>query len=108
MYDTISPTMTTLLQRAADSGSEHGVRANGYAGVRAPAHLGRQRPGRPFQDFLDRAVLSPGPYVLTLGGGIIDELAGMPAKWTGSSGFAKRNLAGVGSGLLSDAIGHSE
>jgi len=64
------------------------------------------RTGR-FQDFLDRAILSPGPYVLALGGGIIDEISSMPEEWTGSSGFAKRNLARVGSGLASDAIGHS-
>jgi len=52
-------------------------------------------------------VLSPGPYVLALGGGIIDEMTSMPEEWTGSSGFGKRNLARVGSGFASDAIGHS-
>ena len=59
---------------------------------------GANPPTDRFQDFLDRAVLSPGPYVLALGGGIIDEISGMPEEWTGSSGFAKRNLARVGSG----------
>lgn len=64
------------------------------------------RPDR-FQDFVDRAVLSPGPYILALGGGVLDELSNMPEEWNGESGFAKRNLARVGSGFASDAIGHS-
>ena len=68
---------------------------------------GAKPPTGRFQDFLDRAVLSPGPYVLALGGGVIDEISSMPEEWTGSSGFAKRNLARVGSGFASDAIGHS-
>lgn len=64
------------------------------------------RPDR-FQDFIDRSVLSPGPYILALGGGVLDELSNIPEEWTGGSGFAKRNLARVGAGFASDAIGHS-
>ena len=60
-----------------------------------------------FQDFLHAALLSPEPYVLAFGAAVIDELSTMPEEWTGSSGFGKRNLARVGSGFASDAIGHS-
>jgi hypothetical protein len=38
-------------------------------------------------------VLSPGPYVLALGAGVIDEMLSMPEEWTGSSGFAKRSTS---------------
>ena len=68
---------------------------------------GANPPPDRFQDFVDRAVLSPGPYVLAFGGGAIDEISNMPEEWTGDSGFAKRNLARLGSGFASDAIGHS-
>ena len=68
---------------------------------------GANPPTGRLQDFVDRAVLSPGPYVLALGGGIIDEISNMPEEWTGAGGFGKRNLARVGSGFASDAIGHS-
>ena len=108
MYDTISPTMTTRLLIALLILAPTTV----FAQTAAPASVlqpasGANPPVDRFQDFLDRAVLSPGPYVLALGGGIIDELSGMPEEWTGSSGFAKRNLARVGSGFASDVIGHS-
>ena len=108
MYDTISPTMTTLLLSALLILAPTTV----FAQTAAPASVlqptsGANPPVDRFQDFLDRAVLSPGPYVLALGGGVIDEISGMPEEWTGSSGFAKRNLARVGSGFASDAIGHS-
>ena len=107
MYDTILPTMTTLLLIALLILAPTTV----FAQTEAPASVlqptsGANPPTDRFQDFLDRAVLSPGPYVLALGGGIIDEISGMPEEWTGSSGFAKRNLARVGSGFASDAIGH--
>lgn len=68
---------------------------------------GANPPPDRFQDFVDRAVLSPGPYALAFGGGVIDEIANMPEEWTGGGGFAKRNLARLGSGFASDAIGHS-
>ena len=50
--------------------------------------------------------MSPGPYALALGAGILDEIAGFPEEWTGSKGFSQRVLARVGSGLASDGIGH--
>ena len=68
---------------------------------------GANPPPDRFQDFVDRAVLSPGPYALAFGAGVIDEISNMPEEWTGGSGFAKRNLARLGSGFASDAIGHS-
>jgi hypothetical protein len=64
-------------------------------------------PGNRFQDFLDMAILSPGPYVLALGGGVIDEITGFPEEWTGGKGFGQRTLARVGSGFASDVTGHS-
>lgn len=66
-------------------------------------------PAKPdrFDDFVHAAVLSPGPYALAFGGGVLDQLGHMPKEWTGSGGFAKRTLARVGSGFASDAIGHS-
>ena len=68
---------------------------------------GANPPSDRFQDFIDRAVLSPGPYVLALGGGVIDEISNMPEEWSGGSGFARRGIARLGSGLVSDAVGHS-
>ena len=60
-----------------------------------------------FQDFLDAAVLSPTPYVLSLGGGILDQLGEFPKEWTGGRGFGERYLARQGMSLTSDAVGHS-
>lgn len=71
-----------------------------------PTPVANPPPDR-FRDFVDLAVRSPGPYVLAFGGGVIDEISNMPEEWTGGSGFAKRNLARLGSGFASDAIGHS-
>lgn len=74
-------------------------------GQEAPA--GANPPPDRLHDFVDRAILSPGPYVLALGGAIIDEVSSMPIEWTGPSGFGKRNAARLGSGFASDVIGHS-
>jgi hypothetical protein len=60
-----------------------------------------------FRDFLRAAMLSPTPYVLALGGGILDQFGNMPEEWSGGAGFGKRYLARQGGGLASDAIGHS-
>jgi hypothetical protein len=60
-----------------------------------------------FQDFVNRSILSPGPYLLAVGAGVLDELGNFPEEWEGGSGFAKRNAARVGFGFASDAIGHS-
>ena len=60
-----------------------------------------------FRDFVHVAVMSPTPYVLALGGGILDEMGNMPEEWTGGAGFGKRYLARQGGGFASDAIGHS-
>jgi hypothetical protein len=57
--------------------------------------------------FWQAAIASPGPYLLDLGGGIIDQISGFPKEWTGGKGFGQRTLARVGSGLASDAIGHT-
>ncbi len=84
-----------------------------FAQTAAPASVlqptsGANPPTDRFQDFRRlRRCFRQEPYVLALGAGIIDEISGMPEEWTGSSGFAKRNLARVGSGFASDAIGHS-
>jgi hypothetical protein len=68
---------------------------------------GATLPPSRLDDFLGRAILSPGPYVLAIGGAVIDEMSNMPEEWTGSDGFTKRTGARLGSGLASDAIGHS-
>ena len=60
-----------------------------------------------FHDFVHVAILSPTPYVLALGGGVLDELGKFPEEWTGGKGFGKRYLARRGMGFASDAIGHS-
>jgi hypothetical protein len=60
-----------------------------------------------FRDFVHAAILSPAPLVLAVGGGALDQVSNMPEEWSGASGFAKRNLARLGSGFASDAIGHS-
>jgi hypothetical protein len=60
-----------------------------------------------FRDFMNHAVLSPEPYVLALGAGVIDQMLKMPGEWTGSNQFAKRSGARLGSGFASDVIGHS-
>lgn len=60
-----------------------------------------------FRDFVRVAVLSPPPYLLALGGGMIDQMGNMPEEWEGGHGFGKRYLARQGSGFASDAIGHS-
>jgi hypothetical protein len=70
----------------------------------------QQEPERPdgrLRHFVDAALLSPGPYLLALGGGVIDEAAAFPEEWSGSKGFGQRVVARVGSGLASDAIGHT-
>jgi hypothetical protein len=59
------------------------------------------------RDFVDLAIVSPGPYALALGGGLIDEMSSFPEEWTGGKGFGQRVLARVGSGLASDSIGHA-
>jgi hypothetical protein len=59
------------------------------------------------RDFVELALISPGPYALALGGGIIDEMASFPEEWTGGKGFGQRVFARVGSSWASDAIGHS-
>ncbi len=59
------------------------------------------------RDFVELAIVSPGPYALALGGGIIDEISSFPEEWTGGKGFGQRVLARVGSGLASDSIGHA-
>jgi hypothetical protein len=67
-------------------------------------------PGPPsdrFQDFLDAALLTPTPYVLAAGGGVLDELGSFPEEWSGGSGFTRRYLARQGMGFASDSIGHS-
>ena len=74
-------------------------------GLQPPS--GTSPPPDRLRDFLDRAILSPGPYALALGGAVIDEMSSLPEEWTGSSGFARRNAARLGSGLASDVIGHS-
>ena len=60
-----------------------------------------------FRDFVHVAILSPTPYVLALGGGVLDELGGFPEDWTDNHAFTKRYLARQGMGFASDAIGHS-
>jgi hypothetical protein len=60
-----------------------------------------------FQDFVNRSILSPGPYLLAAGAAVLDEVGTFPEEWKGGSGFAKRNVARVGFGFASDAIGHS-
>lgn len=60
-----------------------------------------------FRDFVHVAILSPTPYVLSLGGGVLDQLGNLPEEWTGGSAFTKRFVARMGSGFASDAIGHS-
>lgn len=60
-----------------------------------------------FRDFVHVAILSPTPYVLALGGGVLDELGEFPEDWTDGHAFSKRYLARQGMGLASDAIGHS-
>jgi hypothetical protein len=108
MYDTLSPTMATLLLSALLILAPSTV----FAQMVAPASVlqptsAANPPADRFQDFLDRACFHQ-ELTCWRCGGIIDELAGIPEAWTGSSGFAKRNLAGVGSRFASDAIGQSE
>ncbi len=69
--------------------------------------MGQTPPGDRFEDFLDAAVRSPTPYVLSLGGAILDQLGRFPEEWTGGSGFTKRYLARQGMSITSDAVGHS-
>jgi hypothetical protein len=59
-----------------------------------------------FQDFLNAALLTPSPYVLALGGGVLDQFGNFPEEWSGNSSFTKRWLARQGMGFASDAIGH--
>ena len=65
-----------------------------------------QTPPDRFQDFVNAAILSPTPYVLGAGGGLIDQVSNMPQEWRGGAGLAKRTAARLGSGFASDAIGH--
>jgi len=58
------------------------------------------------REFVEAAILSPGPYALAFGGGVIDEVSNFPREWTGGKGFGQRVAARVGSGFASDAIGH--
>jgi hypothetical protein len=67
----------------------------------------RETPPDRFRDFVTAAILSPTPYVLGAGGGLIDQVSNMPEEWDGGSGVAKRTVARLGSGFASDAIGHS-
>jgi hypothetical protein len=60
-----------------------------------------------FRDFVHVAILSPTPYVLALGGGVLDQMGNMPEEWDGGDAFAKRFTARMGGGFASDAIGHS-
>jgi hypothetical protein len=59
------------------------------------------------KEFVDLALLSPAPYVIALGGGVIDQIVENPREWTGNKGFGQRTLARVASGFVSDAVGHS-
>jgi hypothetical protein len=67
----------------------------------------RETPPDRFQDFVNAAILSPTPYVLGTGGGLIDQVSNMPVEWSGGSGLTKRTVARLGSGFASDAIGHA-
>jgi hypothetical protein len=60
-----------------------------------------------FRDFINAAILSPTPYVLATGGGLIDQLSNMPEEWRGGGALTKQTVARLGSGFTSDAIGHS-
>jgi hypothetical protein len=60
-----------------------------------------------FRDFVHVAILSPTPYALALGGGVLDQMGNMPEEWNGSNAFGKRFVARMGGGFASDAIGHS-
>jgi hypothetical protein len=60
-----------------------------------------------FHDFVHVAILSPPPYVLALGAGVIDQMGNMPEEWAGDQAFARRFAARMGGGFASDAIGHS-
>ena len=79
----------------------------------APAPLFAQGTAQPapdfdrFHDFVHVSILSPTPYLLALGGGVLDELGKFPEDWTDGHAFAKRYLARRGMGFASDAIGHS-
>lgn len=73
----------------------------------ATGQAAAQTPSDRFQDFLDAAVLSPTPYLLSLGGAILDQFGKFPEEWTGGRGFGKRYLARQGMSLTSDAVGHS-
>jgi hypothetical protein len=60
-----------------------------------------------FRDFVHVAVLSPTPYLLAFGGGVLDQLGDMPEEWSGGNAFSKRFVARMGGGFAADAIGHS-
>jgi hypothetical protein len=96
---------TALVRLKAEPMYDDGRRIRPYLVVQQNVAPGA--PDDRFEDFLDMALLSPGPYVLALGGGVIDQVTEFPEEWTGSKGFGQRTLARVGSGLASDVVGHS-
>ena len=56
---------------------------------------------------MQAAFLSPGPYGLAFAGGVLDEMNDFPGEWSGGKGFGQRFVARLGSGAVSDGIGHA-
>jgi hypothetical protein len=78
--------------------------------ILSPALARGQHPdarGDRFQGFIDAAIRSPTPLVLGVAGGVIDQLSDFPEEWGGAGVVGTRTAARLGSGLASDAIGHS-
>jgi hypothetical protein len=75
-------------------------------GEQQPIEFGRGPATNRLRDFGQMAVASPEPYVLAVGGSVIDQIGDFPGEWSGSDGFGKRTLARMATGFASDAIGH--